>query len=53
MKLYAITKNGERRKVKSCFTHINGKDVKLKKGSPEWYKAVNEAIRQGVLEVGS
>lgn len=53
MKLYAITENGERRKVKGCITRINGKNVKIKKGSPEWYKAVNEAIRQGVLEVGT
>ena len=53
MKLYAKTDNGELRKVKATFKCIDGKPVKLKKNTPEWYKAVNEAIRQVVLVIGS
>ena len=53
MKLFAITENGEKRRVKDCFTRIDGKTVKIKKGSPAWYKVANEAIRQGVLVIGS
>lgn len=53
MKLYAKTDNGEKRKVKAVFKCIDGKLVKLKKGTLEWYKAVNESIRQGVLVIGT
>lgn len=53
MKLFATTENGEKRRIKDCFKRINDKTVKIKKGSPAWYKAVNEAIRQGVLVIGS
>ncbi len=53
MKLYVRDENGEIRKVKAVHKCIGGKPVKLKKGSLEWYKAVNESIRQGVLVIGS
>lgn len=53
MKLYGFDKNGKKREVKDCFTRVNDKVVKIKKGSPAWYEAVNEAIRQGVLVLGS
>ena len=53
MKLYVILESGEKRKVKAVHKCINRKPVKLKKGSPVWYEAVNEAIRQGVLIIGA
>lgn len=53
MKLYAKTDNGEKRKVKAVFKCIDGKPVKLKKGTLEWYKALNESIRQGVVFLGT
>ena len=53
MKLFAITENGKKREVKAVHRCINGNPAKLKKGSPAWYEAVNETIRQGVCVIGT
>lgn len=53
MKLYAKDENGKTRRVKAAFKCIDGKFVKLKKGTPEYYAAIEESIRQGVVFLGS
>ncbi len=53
MKLYAITESGEKREVKNVYRGTaNGTPEMLTEGTPEYYEAVNEAIRQGVLAIG-
>lgn len=54
MKLYAITENGEKRRVKNVYRGTaDGTPEKLTDGTPEYNEAVKEAIRQGVLEIGT
>jgi hypothetical protein len=54
MKLYVILESGEKRKLKKIYRGTaDGTPEELTEGTPEYTKAVNEAIRQGVLEVGS
>ena len=53
MNLYAVDGNGEKRKVKAIWKCINGKPVKLEEGTPEYFDAVREVEKQGVICYGT
>ena len=53
MNVYAKDENGETRKVKDIYVCKDGVLVKLEEGTPEYYAAIEESIRQGVLFLGT
>lgn len=54
MKLYAIDENGVKREVEAAWKgSADGKLIKLEEGTPEYFEAVNNGIRQGVVFLGA
>lgn len=54
MKLYATDENGASREVKAVWKcSADGKPIKLEEDTPEYWEAVNNAIRQGVAFYGT
>lgn len=53
MDIFAITENGEKRKVKAVWKCVDGKPVKLEEDTPEYFDAVREAALQGVIFYGT
>lgn len=53
MKLYTI-ENGKKRELKNVYRGTaDGTPEMLTEGTPEYWNAVNEGIRQGALVIGT
>lgn len=53
MKPYVIDENGKQRKIKAIHTCVNGKAIVLKRNTPEYFSAIQEGIKQGVVHLGT